>query len=176
MGEWTRDYVYVLQRFFAQEIDFIKDSRSVSLGTLFPILHLGSFVLKRYTRTTLELLKWENHSRLYDSGKALRETLEDTEFAMAHLHRYTILQQSPKRLQDPVYQKLEEEKLHVNAQTRRLGAEVRDFIQLQSGLLAMEEAKKSIELSENQIQEGKRSKTEAKRCTMKLAETNSQDL
>ena len=53
---------------------------------------------------------------------------------------------------------LENELQRIRREATRLEAEIRDYLQLQTGELALEESKKSIELSNFQIEEAKRGK------------------
>ena len=56
------------------------------------------------------------------------------------------------------YARIEEESISIAEEASRLEAEIRDHLQLQSSKLALEESRKSIELSNNQIHESKRVK------------------
>ena len=56
------------------------------------------------------------------------------------------------------YSRIKEESFSIAEEAGRLEAEIRDYLQLQGSRLALLESKKSIELSNNQIYEGKRVK------------------
>ena len=58
----------------------------------------------------------------------------------------------------PSYSQVKEESISIAEEAGRLEAEIRDYLQLQGSRLALLESKKSIELSNNQIFEGKRVK------------------
>ncbi|KAL8802171.1 MAG: hypothetical protein Q9200_006679 [Gallowayella weberi] len=88
----------------------------------------------------------------------LRRWVEDTEDDMEHLRRYLRGHQKSAWLEHPVFQMLEAESVQLVAQSRRVECEVRDLLQIQSGVSALEETKKSIELTNLQIQEGRRVK------------------
>ncbi len=51
---------------------------------------------------------------------------------------------------------VEDELRQARLEASRLETEIRDFLQLQTGELALQESRKSIELSNSQIEEAKR--------------------
>ena len=89
----------------------------------------------------------------------LRQWTEATEEDLEHLKRYIRLHQKHVWLKSPRWQLLEDEINQVLAQARRVEVEARDYLQVELGYAALEETRKSIELSTSQIQESKRSKS-----------------
>lgn len=63
---------------------------------------------------------------------------------------------SSKLLEGPLYLDFLERRSGFVEEARRFESELRDYLQLEGSRLALEESKKSIELSNYQIQEGKR--------------------
>ena len=75
---------------------------------------------------------------------------------MSHFERY-VSAKNPKYLpESSAYLKVKQETSQIHNEARRLDAEVRDYLHLVVGNLALEESRKSIELSNQQILEGKR--------------------
>lgn len=56
----------------------------------------------------------------------------------------------------PCYHDTAEEVKDLVQEASRLEGQIRDYLQLRTGELALEESKKSIEVSNQQLQEGKR--------------------
>lgn len=69
---------------------------------------------------------------------------------------YIRSQQGKEWLEGNVYLSMIQACKHVIDEARRLESEMRDHLQLQVGNLSLEESRKSIELSNFQVQEGKR--------------------
>ena len=82
--------------------------------------------------------------------------MEDFEDDLNYLRRYLRSQVSSDTLSDRSWLKVEEDLIETRQEASRLEAEVRDWLQLQVGEWALQESKKSIELSNRQIEEGKR--------------------
>ena len=64
----------------------------------------------------------------------------------------------PNVTEGPFYRQIKEESIAIAQEASRLEGEIRDHLQLQGSRLALLESHKSIELSSNQIDEGKRVK------------------
>lgn len=163
--EWVDWYIDLLRRFLNHSAGTNIDVDSLPLATLFPILQLNSLAARDWSRAirstistspTIENASFQN---LYLERKTLRRWLEDTEDNMDHLRRCIPLHYRPEWLVEPIFQMIESESLQLVAQSRRLEAEVRDTLQIQAGASALVETKKSIELSNTQIQENRRVKS-----------------
>lgn len=86
----------------------------------------------------------------------LRALVEDFEDDLNYLWKYLRSQVSSDTLSDRSWLKVEEDLIETRQEASRFQAEVRDWLQLQVGEWALQESKKSIELSNRQIEKGKR--------------------
>ncbi|KAL8804789.1 MAG: hypothetical protein Q9182_002381 [Xanthomendoza sp. 2 TL-2023] len=164
---WINWYIDILRHFFAQVADEDLNMDSLPLASLFPILQ-ASFLRARIWSRSIRSVIERSHGGpdigprvmkdLYSERQDLRRWLEDTEDDVEHIKRYLRVHQKSALIEHPVFQVLEAESVQLVAQSRRLEGEVRDFLQIQSGISVLEETKKSIELSNRQIQESKRVK------------------
>lgn len=85
-----------------------------------------------------------------------RRMMRDTEQCLSDFRRFRQIQLGSKCLEDDSTADLEQEfSLYLN-DARGLEAEIRDWLQIRVGSLALEESKRSIELSNLQIDESKR--------------------
>ncbi|KAL8951915.1 MAG: hypothetical protein Q9222_002134 [Ikaeria aurantiellina] len=162
--DWTHWYIHLLRHHLVSLQVNEGSLDSLQIASLYPVLQLGSLSARdrcRPIRATLESFPTVDDSKMNGLNihrRILRRWLEDTENNIEHLRRYIILNQGPAWLDNPALIILERESAQLVAQSRRLEAEVRDVLQLQSGSSALEETKKSIELSTLQIEESRRLK------------------
>ena len=75
---------------------------------------------------------------------------------MYHFERYISAEDANYLPKSPAYLQIKQERDQIHDEARRLDTEVRDYLQLVVGNLSLEESRKSIELSNQQILEGKR--------------------
>lgn len=85
-----------------------------------------------------------------------RRTLEEGEAHVSQILRY--LESEIDSAPEPSYQSIKADWRSLIDEARRLGAEVRDYMQLQVGNLSLEESRRSIELSNIQIRESQKGK------------------
>ena len=171
MTRWVKLYMYLLRKTLTEikaHEDRIDDLAFIA--TL-PVLRMTSLDIRERSRalraaahfdraqyaTPFQLYANET-SVLYWVRVGLRRWVENAEDAVDQLRRIFRQRHKPEWLQHEAYQQIEREYRHVIAQAHRLETEVRDLIQIHSGGLAPEETKKSIELSNSQIQESRRGK------------------
>ena len=95
-------------------------------------------------------------SGLHNDRLRLRVMVEDSEDALDHFLRYIRSQTSADLLLTEPWVKAEEELKRIHWEAARLDAQIRDYLQLYVGEMALKESRKSIELSNRQIDEGKR--------------------
>lgn len=86
----------------------------------------------------------------------LRAMVEKSKDALDHFLVYSCSQKSADLNLLKSWRKAEEDLKTTHQEAARLEAQIRDYLQLQVGDLALQESKKSIELSNRQIEEGKR--------------------
>lgn len=94
--------------------------------------------------------------RLYEVHLLLRRMIEQTEDGLYQLQKLMHSQQIEFIGQEDSPGTMEQDLKRTLLETRRLETEIRDYLQLQAGKLAVQESRKSIELSNLQIEEGKR--------------------
>ena len=99
-----------------------------------------------------------NHtsSNLHQERFRLRRSVEDSDDCMNHFERYISAEDANYLPKSPAYLQIKQERDQIHDEARRLDTEVRDYLQLVVGNLSLEESRKSIELSNQQILEGKR--------------------
>ena len=85
----------------------------------------------------------------------LRRSIEDSEDGIRHFEEYVHAQDAGHLLHSSAYLEVKQEAEQIHKGARRLDTEVRDYLQLVTGESSLEESRKSIELSNHQILEGK---------------------
>ena len=118
-------------------------------------------LLMAQRETTQEaLLMAQGEQRYYKSLDKwrfeLRRKLEDLEESRARFVKFAYLQNAPKWLEEQPWMSQEEEITEAVNKARAQEAEARDYMQLQIGNLSIEESRKSIQLSSQQMSEAKR--------------------
>ena len=97
---------------------------------------------------------------LRDEWFRLRRSIEDFEDSRESIPRFLRAQKADRCLSNEYAREVLDEIPNVIAEARRLEAELKDYMQFQIDNLALQESKKSIELSNAQIQEGRRGRPE----------------
>ena len=99
-----------------------------------------------------------NHtsSKLHQERFWLRRFVEDADDGVVHFETYNSAEDANYLPESAAYLHIKQEMGQVKNEARRLDVEVRDYLQLVVGNLSLEESRKSIELSNHQILEGKR--------------------
>ena len=145
---------------------------AIIAGALMPLLQMNCFKIRaqllRLRRKFLALQAAMNRdsvnhqvvkhtsSKLHHERFWLRRSVEDSDDGMSHFERYISAEDANYLPESSAYLKIKQETEQIHDEARRLDAEVRDYLQLVVGNLSLEESRKSIELSNHQIQEGKR--------------------
>ena len=88
--------------------------------------------------------------------------VEDSEDSFDYFLRYTRSQKMADLLLTKSWLKVEDDLKRTHYEAARLEAQIRDYLQLRIGELALEESKKSIELSNRQIEEEKQGQSDSK--------------
>ncbi|KAM0805941.1 hypothetical protein BDR22DRAFT_191798 [Usnea florida] len=149
------------------------DSTDLLLRPLIPMLCFNMFSIREkcdwirenYDQSINHLNSFRNATQLEDLFSLrndLRRTVERSEDTLDQIPRFLnsnriwSLQQRTKPSDQPWIGN-EIKKVHLEA--HRLEIELRDYLQLQTGVVAIDESRKSIQLSNLQIEEGKRMKT-----------------
>lgn len=95
-------------------------------------------------------------ARLYQYRISLRSCIEGFEGLSQPLSRFISSQLTPELTTSPAYNRNAGERVLLLKEAHSLEAEIRDFLQLQAGQLSLLESRKSIEVSNTQLQESKR--------------------
>ena len=96
------------------------------------------------------------YSEIRQDRLRLRAMVEDSEDGLNHFLRYIHSQTSADWPLNKSWLRVEGNLRTTHEEARRFEAQIRDYLQLHVGELALQESKKSIELSNRQIEEGKR--------------------
>ncbi|KAL8885949.1 MAG: hypothetical protein Q9192_006563 [Flavoplaca navasiana] len=155
-------YSKELNRLLSQYHDSKTSVAECTLLCLLPLLHL-SLVKVRYSLSVTRdhFGDWElSRSDIpYDDQIELRTLISQLESDWWSMRRYMRSCYKWELSEMRSYQDADNEVKDSVEEASRLEGQVREYLQLQIGIKALEESKKSIEVSNQQIQEGKRMKT-----------------
>ena len=171
----SSNYVELLRKQALQGCGLILEEDTVLLNAILPLLYLEILRLRihcRNIRTTLLQLRLKTGERrlysadllqhAYDSAEDdrfwLRRRLEDLDESKTHIIKFVRSQDGAEWLKDKTWSSQDEDIREAIAEARTCDAEVRDYIQIQIGNLSIQESRKSIQLSNQQIDEAKRGK------------------
>ena len=141
---------------------------NLCLQPLIPLFYLKVFRIRKFCARIrqeyydlLEGMMTEAEKEDFISGLPkhrfrLRALVEDSKDALDQFLRYTLSQKAGDLLSTKSWLEAEADLKRTHQEAARLEAQIRDYLQLQVGELALQESKKSIELSNRQIEEGKR--------------------
>ncbi len=174
---WIQEYAHVLEAGLNKGKESTRSDTDVLVQLLSSLLYLHMFETRERcglareeylnciaTRNSLlEFCTGLWHERgntspegLYDVHLLLRRMIEQSEDGFDQLRRFMHSQQTEFIGQNDPSATMEEDLKRTLLETRRLEVEIRNYLQLQAGRLAVQESRKSIELSNLQIEEGKR--------------------
>ena len=178
-------YARAVQNFIVQGGDVQPNKESLLLAALSPLLYAElcrityriNEVQARYTdlvfvvsdesgksRVLQEHLNKDLQQDLDKHRLELRRITEVNEDVLGQFSRYLDSEGHSDLTNQPSYVSIVANLRSLIADARRLDAEVRDFKQIQVGDLALEESRKSIELSNAQIREAKSGKFQDGMC------------
>lgn len=173
-------YARLLSHFMGQNRDFTHDFDHLLLASLLPLLQLDILRLREFCSVVRgyfvglksPIYKNNGHEildnfapdpgddktpeKLYRYRTILRSAIEQVEDEAEPLTAFVSSQIGEHSTTSPAFTRFEGDRLWVLKEAGRLEAEIRDYLQVQAGHLALLESRKSIELSNYQIQEGKR--------------------
>ena len=163
-------YLRTLKMCLDKEEEHTDDVTKLIFKPLIPLLYLSIFSIRNRCenlRSKFRNLRW-NATKADDEGDdvnalpnkrhRLRALVEESGDDLSYLRRYVCSQISAERILDKSWRKAEADLIQIHQEAGRLESQVRDYMQLQVGELALQESKKSIEFSNQQIKEGKRVK------------------
>lgn len=189
--EWSVEYIRILQYDLEKERGSIGSDTNLLLRPLIPLLYFNIFrirgecglVREKYYKFIVPHDKFiaslggvesrfplgnpKNADRtsledLYELRVVLRRKIEDSEDNSEQLRRFLRSQRMLDVRQGKLFTMVEDDLQQVRLDAHRLETEIRDYLQLQTGVMAIHESRKSIELSNIQIEEGKRGQS---KCT-----------
>ena len=138
------------------------DKYLLTLSTL-PMMHLDALHIQAKTRLVRRRTIFEHrlfavsgYIKLQDERFSLRRHIEDSESTRKNVARFAKSQGEGDLLTSQEYLRMEELWEDAIREARLLETEVRDVLQLQSSQLSLQESKKSIDLSNHQIEESRR--------------------
>ena len=181
-SEGARYYARLLAIFMKRNQDCTHDCKDLLLGSLLPLLQLDILRIRRFCCLVRDYFVKLKSPVYKNDGYQIEEDFAPNpceEEAPDKLYRYrTILRSTIEQLQDEAeslegficsrigermnessaYLRIQNDREWVLKEACRVEAEIRDYLQVQVGHLALLESRKSIELSNHQIQESKRGK------------------
>ena len=165
-SSWMQDYVRLLEADLAMGTRSDESNTDLILRSLNPLLHFQIFRIHEECRSTRkEYLKFTrlrgknkegDLGALFTKRSSLRRFIEGSEDQFQHLQRFKLSEKESHKSQDASSIMVEDDLQRALQGAHRLEAEIRDYLQLQTGDLALRESIKSIELSNTQIEEAKR--------------------
>ena len=171
-GPWLNIYKEIFSMLAENNPDNTRCTAAIIARVLMSLLHMNCLQTRmqcsQLRRTFLELqtpmdtndvdnqLVNQTSSKLHHERFWLRRSVENSEDEMRHFERYFSAEDANYLPNSSAYLRIKQETDQIHNEARRLDAEVRDYLQLEVGNLSLEESRKSIELSNHQIQEGKR--------------------
>ena len=166
LGTPEHIYARIVERFIVTGRSANPSKALLLLAAMSPLLYLQACRVREELYNCK--FSYENPERLdradtwseqLDTARMrLRSTLEKAENNVIEFFRYLGSQVDWDWSQETSYVSIKADWRNLSDEVRRLEAEIRDFMQLQVGTLALEESRKSIELSSSQIREAKSGK------------------
>ncbi len=163
---WMQQYIHLLESDLEKGVGSGGDYTNLSFWSLSPLMKLSAFEIYQQCALTREkYLSFLEPS--YGAGRPkmedlfvirsrLRRLIEDSEDSSQQLRRFLSSKIPSETFQSTSLTAVEEELQQARLESSRLEAEIRDYLQLQTGESALQESRKSIELSNSQIEEAKR--------------------
>lgn len=168
---WMQEYVRVLQSDLEKGRGSKENITDLSFRSLAPLLRWSTFRTRekcclvregysKFVTPRKSLVRWQGNETtlegLFHMRLDLRRMIEDSEDGFEQFRRFTRSQQINDVPQTKSSAMVEDEIQQTHLEAHRLEIEIRNFLQLQIGELALQESRRSIELSNLQIEEGKR--------------------
>lgn len=169
---WMLQYIRLLESDLKNEKGSTETVGDIFLKTLTPLLHFNMFrIHDEKDRTQREYLQtiilhdaneeWipdheERLGKLFRMRSSLRRLIEDSEDKTERLKRFVRSQMANELRKSTSFTTIEDDLRQTHLNARRCETAILDYLQLQTGELARQESRKSIDLSNLQIEEAKR--------------------
>ena len=167
LPRWMAEYFNGLESDIKKRIAHERNDMDLTFGPLVTLLQFSAPLVRpecrairadyldatrpRQTETVGKVLK-----DVFEKRYLMRKMIEDSEDNSIRLRDYVHSLEKHDTPQSQSLMSLEVDLQQTRLEATRLEAEIRDYLQLQTGELALQESKKSIELSNFQIEEAKR--------------------
>ena len=157
---YHRRYMIVLSRLLDRECETYFETSHLFYTSLLPILQCqGIYLQEMYEKTQVAYSQIKANEGYVEwlNGKCfnLRRAIEGFEDKLSTFHNYIMMRGDEAFLHSTEYLAAQEHRKAVVEMARRLETEIRDYMQVMVSQLSISESWKSIELSNEQIQEGK---------------------
>ena len=160
---WMQEYIHLLESDLEKGVGSGGDNTNLSFWSLSPLMKLSAFEIYQQCVLTREKYLSFLEPSSYRAGRpkmedlfvirsALRRMIEDSEDSSQQLRRFLSSQMPSETCQSTSSTAVEEELRQARLEASRLETEIRDYLQLQTGESALQESRKSIELSNSQIE------------------------
>ena len=167
LPEWMRDYFHRLESDIQKGRGLDRNDMDMTLRPLtallqfnMPLFRIEHRAARAYYLQATKPKRTETGEKslkdLFEKRYKLRRMIEDSEDNSVRLRDYMQSYIRDDTLQSQSLVSLEGDLQQIRLEATRLEAQIRDYLQLQTGELALKESKKSIELSNFQIEEAKR--------------------
>ena len=172
---YANSYAKAVEKFIEQDRFATPSKAFLLLAAMSPLLHIEAYRVREasyHVRNTYDKLTMDKkagqHTLATDykgldqdldrQRLKLRRTLEEAEDHVSELFRHLGSEVPHDWSKERSYEGIKADWRKLIDDERRLEAEVRDYMQIQVGNLALEESRRSIDLSNSQIQESKSGK------------------
>ena len=159
---WMQEYVRLLEAHPTDNVSSDASDTDLISRSVIPLLHFQiSTIREECHLKRTEYIKSTKGDKgdlgaLFKERSHLRRMIEESEDNFQHLQRFKFSRKGNHTFQDAAFMIVEDDLRRAHLEAVRLETEIRDYLQLQTGDLALRESIKSIELSSSQIEEAKR--------------------
>ena len=153
----SRTYVENLEELLKKTDSAATGNEHLLILCNLPMMHLDTLHIHANIRCLRrQYIFRQNAGIVRHQRNMLRRHIEDSETSSRNLANYALSQQGGDLLRRQDFIRIEELWRDALSHARLLETEVRDYLQLQASQLSLQESRKSIELSNHQIEENRR--------------------
>ncbi len=163
---WMQEYIHLLESDLEKGTGSGGDDTDLLFWSLSPIMKLSAFEIYQRCALTREkyvsFLASGNEAKrpemenIFVTRSELRRLIEDSKDSSQQIRRFLSSQEPNDTCQTTLLTTIEGDLEQARVEASRVETEIRDFLQLQTGELALQESRRSIELANSQIEEAKR--------------------
>ena len=157
----SRTYVELLDHLLKENASAVAGKEHLLILSTLPLMHLDTLHMHAKMRSLrcafiCNVEDAEYADDVKHQRTMLRRHIEDSEMSSKKFERYVHSQEGGDLLRRQDFMRIEELWRDALSQARLLETEVRDNMQLEASQLSLQESRKSIELSNHQIEENRR--------------------